>query len=80
MKPGACTGPYSLCGKSWKQSIYNPRANTSKNRALKAILAHNLGKEKEHAAVLLGWICRHSTAFDMKLKDYLFSSKLIAYK
>lgn len=43
MKPGACTGPYSLCGKSWKQSIYNPRANTSKNRALKTILARRKG-------------------------------------
>lgn len=59
---------------------YNQRAGACKDKALKAILAHNRDEEKEHAAMLLEWIQRKDPAFSKQLKNYLFTEKAIAHK
>ncbi|HUW36462.1 MAG TPA: ferritin-like domain-containing protein [Rhodocyclaceae bacterium] len=59
---------------------YNQRAGACKDKALKAILAHNRDEEKEHAAMLLEWIQRKDPAFSKQLKGYLFTEKPIAHK
>lgn len=59
---------------------YNQRANACKDKALKAILAHNRDEEKEHAAMVLEWIRRKDPAFSKELKDHLFTDKPIAHK
>ncbi|WP_434059170.1 ferritin family protein [Methylomonas methanica] len=38
--------------------FYNQRVDACKNLELRAILAHNLDEEKEHAAMILEWIRR----------------------
>lgn len=57
---------------------YNQRAETCKDKELKAILEHNRDEEKEHASMLLEWIRRKDARFSKELKDYLFSEKSIA--
>ena len=59
---------------------YNQRADACKDKALKAILAHNRDEEKEHAAMLLEWIRRKDPASSKQLKDNLFTEKPIAHK
>jgi hypothetical protein len=58
---------------------YNQRVDATKNKELKAILAHNRDEEKEHASMLLEWIRRQDPTFDKELKDYLFTDKQIAH-
>ncbi len=58
---------------------YNQRVDATKDKELKAILAHNRDEEKEHAAMVLEWIRRRDKAFDGELKDYLFTDKPIAH-
>jgi ferritin-like protein len=58
---------------------YNQRVDASKDKELKAILAHNRDEEKEHAAMVLEWIRRQDPAFDKELRDYLFTDKEIAH-
>jgi ferritin-like protein len=58
---------------------YNQRVDACKDKALKAILAHNRDEEKEHAAMLLEWIRRKDPRFSAELKDYLFTDKPIAH-
>ena len=57
---------------------YNQRANTCKDKELKAILEHNRDEEKEHASMVLEWIRRKDPAFAKEMKDYLFTDKPIA--
>ena len=59
---------------------YNQRVDACKDDELRAILAHNRDEEKEHAAMILEWLCRKDTAMDKELKDYLFTEKTIAHK
>jgi len=59
---------------------YNQRIDASKDKELKAILAHNRDEEKEHASMILEWIRRKDPAFDKELKDYLFTEKTIAHE
>ena len=59
---------------------YNQRVDACKDKALKAILAHNRDEEKEHASMILEWIRRKDPAFDHELKDYLFTDKPIAHE
>ena len=59
---------------------YNQRVDACKDKALKAILAHNRDEEKEHAAMVLEWIRRKDSAFDHELKDFLFTDKPIAHE
>lgn len=56
---------------------YNQRVDACKDKALKAILAHNRDEEKEHAAMLIEWLRRKDPAFAKELKDYLFTDKPI---
>jgi len=51
---------------------YNQRVDAATDPELKKILAHNRDEEKEHAAMVLEWIRRNDTAFDLELKDNLF--------
>jgi ferritin-like protein len=60
--------------------FYNQRANVCKDSELKAILEHNRDEEKEHASMILEWICRKDSTFSKELKDYLFTDKPIAHK
>lgn len=59
---------------------YNQRIDTTKNKELAAILAHNRDEEKEHAAMVLEWIRRRDPQFDKELKDYLFTKEDIAHE
>lgn len=58
---------------------YNQRVDVCKDTELKAILVHNRDEEKEHAAMVLEWIRRKDSAFEHKLRDYLFTNKPIAH-
>lgn len=58
---------------------YNQRVATTKDEALKAILAHNRDEEMEHAAMLLEWIRRNMPGWDHELRDYLFTDKSITH-
>jgi len=58
---------------------YNQRVDACKDKALKAILAHNRDEEKEHAAMVLEWIRRKDATFSKELKEYLFTKKSLAH-
>jgi len=51
---------------------YNQRVDATSDPELKRILAHNRDEEKEHAAMILEWICRHDPSFNHELKGNLF--------
>lgn len=57
---------------------YNQRAEACGDAELQAIIEHNRGEEKEHAAMLIEWLRRHDANFSQELKEYLFTEKLIA--
>jgi len=59
---------------------YGQRVDACKDKALKAILRHNMDEEKEHAAMVLEWIRRNDPTFAHELKDFLFTDKPIAHK
>lgn len=52
---------------------YQQRVDATKDPALKAVLAHNLREEVEHAMMNLEWIRRKSAVFDENARTYLFS-------
>lgn len=54
---------------------YNQRVDVIDDEELKKILIHNRDEEKEHAAMLLGWIRKNDPAFSDELKEYLFKDK-----
>ena len=58
---------------------YNQRVDACKDPDLAAILAHNRDEEKEHAAMVLEWIRRHDPKLEHELRDYLFTTKVIAH-
>ncbi len=57
---------------------YRQRADDCDDKALKAILLHNMREEIEHAAMVLEWLRRTSPDFDKELREYLFSDGDIA--
>jgi len=59
---------------------YQQRVDVCQDDELRAILAHNRDEEKEHAAMILEWIRRHDSAFDLQLKKYLFTQSSIVQK
>ncbi len=59
---------------------YNQRVNACKDAELKAILAHNRDKEKEHAAMVFEWIRPRDATLDKELMDYLFTDQPIAHE
>jgi hypothetical protein len=54
---------------------YQERIDSSDNKSLKDILAHNRDEEKEHAAMLIEWIRRNDSAFHKELETYLFKKE-----
>jgi ferritin-like protein len=52
---------------------YQQRMDATESPELRDILRHNRDEEKEHAAMVLEWIRRHDPAFDVKLREYLFT-------
>ena len=58
---------------------YNQRVDACKDKALKAIPAHNRDEEKEHAAMVLEWIRRKDPTFSRELNDYLFTKKPLTH-
>jgi ferritin-like protein len=52
---------------------YQQRIDATQDDELREILRHNRDEEKEHAAMVLEWIRRRDTAFDAKLRAYLFT-------
>lgn len=52
---------------------YLQRAEATEDAELREILLHNREEEQEHAAMVLEWIRRHDPAFDVKLREYLFT-------
>ena len=57
---------------------YRQRADDCDDKALKAILLHNMREEIEHAAMVLEWLRRNSPDFGRELKEYLFTDRDIA--
>ena len=58
---------------------YRQRADDCDDKALKAILLHNMREEMEHAAMVIEWIRRNSSDFEKQLKEFLFTDKEIAH-
>ncbi len=56
---------------------YAQRVDACKDKDLRAILAHNMNEEKEHAAMVLEWVRRRDPVFDKHLRDYLFTDKSV---
>lgn len=52
---------------------YQQRMDATDDGDLRDILRHNRDEEKEHAAMVLEWIRRRDTAFDAKLREFLFT-------
>ena len=52
---------------------YNQRAKATTNPELRAILEHNRDEEKEHAAMVLEWLCRGDAKLAQHLRTYLFT-------
>jgi hypothetical protein len=57
------------------QMWYDERINATKDKSLKALLAHNRDDEKEHASLLLEWLRRHDMPLDKELKEILMKDK-----
>ncbi|HYD47814.1 MAG TPA: ferritin-like domain-containing protein [Terriglobales bacterium] len=53
---------------------YQQRAEASSDDHLRDILLHNRNEEIEHAMMTLEWIRRISGEFDVRMKQYLFTS------
>ncbi|MGQ0428796.1 MAG: ferritin family protein [Gammaproteobacteria bacterium] len=58
---------------------YNQRADACKDPERRAILAHNRDEEKEHAAMVLGWIRRRDAVLSKELKEFLLTDRPIAH-
>jgi ferritin-like protein len=52
---------------------YNQRVDAAGDAELAGILAHNRDEEKEHAAMVIEWLRRRDSAWDAKLRQYLFT-------
>jgi ferritin-like protein len=51
---------------------YAQRIEATQDDELRAVLAHSLEEEREHAAMTLEWIRRRDPAFDRALREHLF--------
>jgi uncharacterized protein len=52
---------------------YQQRMEATDDGELREILRHNRDEEKEHAAMVLEWIRRHDSAWEAKLREFLFT-------
>ena len=57
---------------------YRQRADDCQDKALRAILLHNMREEMEHAAMVIEWLRRNNDDFAEQLKDYLYTEGDIA--
>lgn len=53
--------------------FYQQRVDTTKDDALRDIMAHNRDEEIEHACMTLEWLRRNVDGWDEQLRTYLFS-------
>ncbi len=53
---------------------YRQRAEACSDGELRAVLAHNMREEIEHAAMILEWLRRSDPDFDRHLSTYLFTN------
>jgi len=53
---------------------YTQRAEACSDADLKAVLIHHRNEEIEHAMMNLEWIRRHESAFDERMRTYLFKA------
>lgn len=51
---------------------YDQRAAACADSALRSIFEHNRDEEKEHAALLIEWLCAHDSTFDAEVRGRLF--------
>ena len=58
---------------------YRQRADDCEDKALKAILLHNMREEMEHAVMVLEWMRRNNDDFAGMLKEYLYTEGEIAH-
>jgi len=49
---------------------YQERIDLTKDTELKHILEHNRDEEKEHAAMLIGWLRKNDSIFDKKFEEH----------
>ena len=49
---------------------YDQRIDATGDEELRAILQHNRDEEKEHAAMLLGWLCRRDATLAALLAEH----------
>jgi ferritin-like protein len=56
---------------------YRQRADACQDEELREILLHNMCEEIEHATMVLEWLRRHDSNFDVQLRAYLFTDKVI---
>src|ERR1700733_11821970 len=54
---------------------YDQRVAAASDDELRAGLAHNRDKEKEHASMVLEWLRRQDPALDKNLRKYLFTAE-----
>lgn len=52
---------------------YRQRMDACRDDELRAILAHNMEEEVEHASMLIEWLRRRNAHFAEHLSDYLFT-------
>jgi len=49
---------------------YQERIDLTKDTELKHILEHSRDEEKEHAAMLIGWLRKNDSIFDKKFEEH----------
>lgn len=59
---------------------YHQRVDTSKDQALKDIMAHNRDEEIEHACMALEWLRRNMPGWDEELRNWLFKEGDIVHE
>jgi ferritin-like protein len=62
----------SICEELEAVDWYDQRVAATDEAELRAILEHNRDEEKEHAAMLIEWLRRRDTNFDVHLRRFLF--------
>ena len=55
---------------SWLPLAFQDDHNSCDDKALKAVLVHNMNDEMEHAAMLLEWLRRNNKEFAEQLEKF----------
>lgn len=69
------TQEMSRASKSLREELeavdyYQERIDVTDNEELKKILEHNRDEEKEHAAMLIGWMRKNDPTFDKEFTEH----------